>query len=268
MIFDTHIHLNDEAFKNDMERYLKEADEKGVKKFVCVGYDLETSKIAIELAKRYKNIYAAVGVMPTEHNKYVLACDSQNKPTIEEIRDLVKNNVSVIKAVGEIGLDYYWEKEESIKSKQKKMLIEQIQLANEFNLPVSIHARDAAQDTYDILKNHRVTCGGIMHCYSGSKEMAYEFIKLGYKIGFGGVLTFKNSKEVKEVLKSISLSDIVFETDAPCLAPTPFRGQKNEPKYIFEIVKFASEYLGVEQKKLEEISYCNSCNILHVKNEN
>lgn len=268
MIFDTHIHLNDEKFTQDLDKYIREAKEKGVTSFLCVGYDLESSKLAIEIAKKYQGVYAAIGVIPTEHKQYVTLSSRQNEPTIEQIRLLVKNNAQYVKAIGEIGLDYYWEKEDEIKSKQKEMFIEQIELANELNLPVSIHARDSLQDTLDTLKANKVKQAGIMHCYSGSKEMAKEFIKLGYKIAFGGVLTFKNSKESKEVIKSISLEDIVFETDAPYLAPTPYRGKLNEPKFIYQTVKFTSEFLGIEQEKLEAISYSNSCNILHVKNEN
>lgn len=171
---------------------------------------------------------------------------------------MYKKYSSKIKCIGEIGLDYYWENSEEIKSKQKEMFIKQIELANELNLPISIHARNAIQDTFDILKEYKVKNTGIMHCYSGSKEMAKEFIKLGYKIAFGGVLTFKNSKEVKEVITSIDLKDIVFETDAPYLAPTPFRGKVNEPKYIVETVKYAANLLNIEQARLEEITYKNS----------
>lgn len=268
MIFDTHIHLNDDKFLNDLDRYIKEANEKRIVDFLCVGFDLESSKLAIEISKKYKGVYAAIGVIPTEHEQYITKSSSQNKPTIDEIRILAKNNAQYVKAIGEIGLDYYREKEPEIKAKQKEMFLEQIELANELNLPVSIHARDSLQDTFDILKSHPVNRTGIMHCYSGSKEMALEFIKIGYKIAFGGVLTFKNSKEIKEVIKAITLDDIVFETDAPYLAPTPFRGKLNEPKYIYETVKFASEYLGLEQDKVEDITYRNSCKILHVKNEN
>lgn len=267
MIFDTHIHLNDKQFFNDIEHYLHEAREKGVTKFLCVGYDLESSRLAVELARKYKDIYAAVGVIPTEHKQYNLKSCRENKPTIDEIRDLAKNNEKVL-AIGEIGLDYYWEKTDEIKEKQKEMFIEQIELANELNLPVSIHSRDSIQDTYDILKKYNVSNKGIMHCFSGSKEMANEFVKLGYYIAFGGVLTFKNSKETKDVLKTIPLDKVVFETDAPYLAPHPYRGKMNEPKYIYDTVKFASDLLKIDLVLLEDLSFANSLKILHVKNEN
>ena len=251
MIFDTHIHLNDEVLFKNLDNYLKDALNDGVSSFMCIGYDLESSKKACEIASKYDFIYASIGIIPTEHKSY-------NENSINELKELYGKYNSKIKCIGEIGLDYYWENTEEIKNKQKEMFIKQIELANELNLPISIHARNALQDTFDILKEYKVKNTGIMHCYSGSKEMAKEFIKLGYKIAFGGVLTFKNSKEVKEVITSIDLKDIVFETDAPYLAPTPFRGKVNEPKYIVETVKYAANLLNIEQVKLEEITYKNS----------
>ena len=257
MIFDTHIHLNDEKYTN-IDVLIKEAKELGVNAFLCVGYDLESSKKAIEIASKFDNVFASVGVIPTEHKQY-------NDGTINELRKLVKSS-SKVKAIGEIGLDYYWEKEEKIKEKQKRMFIEQIALANELDLPVSIHARDSLNDTLNILKLYTVNKAGIMHCYSGSLDLAKEFIKLGFYIAFGGVLTFKNSKVSKEVLKNIPLERIVFETDAPYLSPTPYRGQINLPKYIFNTIKYASEILNINLNELEKITFNNSLKILHVEN--
>ena len=261
MIFDTHIHLNDTKILENLDFYIKDAIKNGVNRFLCVGFDIPSSKIAIEIANKYKEVYASIGVIPTEHKQYEL----ENKKTYNELKELYKTSSKIV-AIGEIGLDYYWEKEDSIKEKQKKMFIEQIELANELDLPVSIHARNSLQDTFDILKNFPVKQKGIMHCYSGSMELAKEFIKIGYKIAFGGVLTFKNSKESKETIKNIDLKDVVFETDAPYLAPTPYRGKLNEPKFIKNTVEFASELLNIECKELERITYENSCKILHVEN--
>ena len=259
MIFDTHIHLNEERLLSNLEQYLKEAEEKGVTKFLCVGWDLESSKKAIEIANKYRNVYCSIGVIPTEHKQYEI-----DGKTLKGLESLLTTSSKII-AIGEIGLDYYWEKEEEIKEKQKIMFKEQIDLANKYNLPISIHSRNSIQDTFDILKRYSVNQAGVMHCYSGSKEMATEFIKLGYKIAFGGVLTFKNSKETKEVLSNIPLESIVFETDAPYLAPTPFRGKLNEPKFIYETVKYASESLKIDFSELCKISFHNSCTIFHVK---
>lgn len=262
MIFDTHIHLNDETLYKNLDKYITEAKENGVTKFLCVGYDLKSSILAVEIAKKYDFVYAAIGAIPTEHKGYKLL--DSNDPTINKLKELYLKNEKYIKAIGEIGLDYYWEKDEPIKEKQKKMLLEQINLANELNLPVSIHCRDAVQDFYDFIKIHKINNAGVMHCYSGSKEMAELFIKEGYVIAFGGVLTFKNSRVTKEVIQNIPLDKIVFETDAPYLAPVPYRGKSNEPKYICETVKYAAELLNISYEEMQNISYSNSIKTFHV----
>ena len=256
MIFDTHIHLNDKKIYENLDFYIQDALNKGVKKFLCVGYDLESSKIAIEIANKYHEVYASIGIIPTEYKQY-------NDDSINNLRKLMDKSNKIV-AIGEIGLDYYWEKEESVRTLQKKIFIEQIELANELNLPISIHCRDAYKDTLDILKEHTCLKKGIMHCFSGSLESAKEFIKLGYLIAFGGVLTFKNSIKTKEVLQNIDLKDVVFETDAPYLAPTPFRGKINIPSYIVETVKYASSLLNCPKETLEDITYKNSLRILNI----
>lgn len=256
MIFDTHIHLNDKKIYENLDFYIQDALNKGVKKFLCVGYDLESSKIAIEIANKYHEVYASIGIIPTEYKQY-------NDDSINNLRKLMDKSNKIV-AIGEIGLDYYREKEESVRTLQKKIFIEQIELANELNLPISIHCRDAYKDTLDILKEHTCIKKGIMHCFSGSLESAKEFIKLGYLIAFGGVLTFKNSIKTKEVLQNIDLKDVVFETDAPYLAPTPFRGKINIPSYIVETVKYASSLLNCPKETLEDITYKNSLRILNI----
>ena len=256
MIFDTHIHLNDKKIYENLDFYIQDALNKGVKKFLCVGYDLESSKIAIEIANKYHEVYASIGIIPTEYKQY-------NDDSINSLRKLMDKSNKIV-AIGEIGLDYYREKEESVRTLQKKIFIEQIELANELNLPISIHCRDAYKDTLDILKEHTCIKKGIMHCFSGSLESAKEFIKLGYLIAFGGVLTFKNSIKTKEVLQNIDLKDVVFETDAPYLAPTPFRGKIDIPSYIVETVKYASSLLNCPKETLEDITYKNSLRILNI----
>lgn len=256
MIFDTHIHLNDKKIYENLDFYIQDALNKGVKKFLCVGYDLESSKIAIEIANKYHEVYASIGIIPTEYKQY-------NDDSINSLRKLMDKSNKIV-AIGEIGLDYYREKEESVRTLQKKIFIEQIELANELNLPISIHCRDAYKDTLDILKEHTCIKKGIMHCFSGSLESAKEFIKLGYLIAFGGVLTFKNSIKTKEVLQNIDLKDVVFETDAPYLAPTPFRGKINIPSYIVDTVKYASSLLNCPKETLEDITYKNSLRILNI----
>ena len=254
MIFDTHIHLNDEKLYENLDIYLKEAKEVGVSDFLCVGYDLESSKRAIEIANKYNNVYAAIGFIPTEWKKWTTS-------SIANLEELLKKSSKIV-AIGEIGLDYYWEKEENVKKIQKLMFISQIELANKYDLPISIHSRDSIQDTYDILKNYPCVNKGIMHCYSGSIEMSKEFIKLGYKIAFGGVLTFKNAIEIKRILKQTDLKNVVLETDAPYLSPVPHRGKVNEPKFILDTAKFAANLLKINLEEFANITYQNSLDIL------
>lgn len=257
MIFDTHIHLNDEKLINELDSLLIDANKKGVSKFLCVGWDLESSKKAVEIAEKYDNVFAAIGIMPTSWKTF------EKEKSIDELRKLAQNKKVV--AIGEIGLDYYWEKTEKIKELQKEIFVSQIGLANECGLPVSIHCRDAIQDCYDILKSFHVENKGIMHCFAGSFEMAKEFVKLGYYIAFGGTLTFKNSTTVKDVFCRLNRENIVFETDAPYLAPTPFRGQINKPEYIYETIKYGAQLLNLTIDEMEETSYINACKIFHVE---
>lgn len=257
MIFDTHTHFNDEQLINNIDEDIKKAKLNNIVKFLCVGYDVESSVKAVKIANKHEEVYAAVGIIPTEWKKY-------DDDTINKIREIARSSKKVI-AIGEIGLDYYWENAEEIKKIQKEMFIRQIELANELDLPISIHARDSLQDVLDILKIHKVNNSGIMHCYSGSLELAKEFIKLGFYIAFGGVLTFKNSVKTKEIIKNIDINKVVFETDAPYLSPEPFRGRTNHVERIVETVKYASNLLNIEQSELERITFDNSLKSLHVK---
>lgn len=249
MIFDTHIHLNDEKLIENIDQYLEAAHKLSINKFLCVGWDIESSKKAIELAHKYEGVYAAIAVMPTEWKQY-------NKNTINKLRELAKDPLVV--AIGEIGLDYYWEKSDEIKSKQKEMFINEIKLANELNLPISVHCRDAYQDCLDILKNFHVKRKSVMHCYSGSYEMSREFIKQNFVLAFGGTLTYKNSRNNQEVFDKTDVENIVFETDAPYLAPQKFRGQINRPEFIYETVLFASNRKNINIKYLENVTYKTS----------
>lgn len=259
MIFDTHIHLNDEKLFNNLDAYLSDAKKKGVNKFLCVGWDVESSRKAVEIANKYNGVYAAIAVMPTSHETY-------NENSIFELEEIAKNNKVV--AIGEIGLDYYWEKTTEVKAKQKEMFIEQIRLANKLNLPISIHCRDAIQDCFDIIKMFPVKRKSVMHCYQGSLEMAREFIKNNFVIAFGGTVTFKNSKNAQNVFDNLDLENIVFETDAPYLSPTPHRGEINIPEYIYDTVKYCADRKGLDQSKLEEITYKTSCDIFLNGKEN
>lgn len=254
MYFDTHVHLNSDVY-DDVERIIKEALENGVKKMVVVGYDLQTSLKAVEIASNFDFIYAAVGIHPSEVKKAKLS-------DLEAIEQCLINKKVV--AVGEIGLDYHWDKDN--KDIQKRYFVEQLELSKKYNLPVIIHSRDAAQDTYDVLnENKKLFKKGIMHCYSYSYEMAEKFIALNLKIAFGGALTFLNAKENKEVVKKIDIEHLLIETDAPYLTPHPYRGKTNEPKYIYLVADEIAKLKGLDTKMISEKLYKNACELFGVE---
>ena len=205
-MIDSHCHINDPSFKDHPEEYINLAKSAGIAEFLVVGYDEKSSRIALDIAKNYPECFAAVGIHPSDVKR-------MKKGDLESIEELAKNNR--VLAIGEIGLDYYWDKEKEVQDQQKEFFIKQIDIANKLNKPISIHCRDAYEDCYEILKSHPANKGGVMHCYGGSPEMAKMFIKLGFVLGFGGTLTFKNARKPKEVLESISDKDYILETDAP-----------------------------------------------------
>lgn len=253
MYFDTHVHLNSDAYDN-VEEIIKNATSTGVTKMIVVGYDLATSIKAVEIASKFNFIYAAIGIHPSEVKNAKLS-------DLEALERCFDNNKVV--AVGEIGLDYHWDKEN--KEVQKRYFVEQLKLANKYNLPIIIHSRDAAQDTYEILRENKMFYKkGVMHCYSYSVEMARKFIGLNLKIALGGALTFLNSKENKEVVKEIELSELLIETDAPYLTPHPYRGQRNEPKYITLVVEKMAEIKGVSVDVVANETYKNACELFEV----
>ena len=221
MIIDTHCHLNEEAFNNDRDEIIKHFEENNIQSAFVVGTHLEACQSAMELAEKYKNIYAIVGMYPENAHLY--------NDQFEEYLESLLNSPKVV-AVGEIGLDFHTEGYNQ--QLQEEIFARQIKLAHKYNLPLSIHTREAFERTLAVLKqNKEYLTGGVIHCFSGSPEIAKEFIKLGFKLGFGGVCTFKNAKKTVDTLKAIDVKDILLETDAPYLAPTPHRGERNEPKY-------------------------------------
>lgn len=247
MLIDTHVHLNDPKFREHLDEVIIAAENNGVSKMIVSGYDYKSSIEAIEIAHRYPNIYASVGLHPSEVSKI-------DEDDLSWIYKLTED--SKVVAIGEIGLDYYWDK--TFKEKQIKYFQKQLEIAEKLKFPVVVHSRSAAQDTYDTLEKYKVI--GVMHCYAYSTEMAYRFIKLGYVLGIGGVVTFKNAS-LKEVVKAIDLEHIVTETDAPYLAPTPYRGKTNEPKYMKYIV---SEIARLKEKSEEEVIYKISENVKRI----
>ena len=241
MIIDTHCHLNEPCFEKDVDLIIKRFEEDNIQSAFVVGTDLQGCKSAIGLAEKYNNIFAIVGLYPEYASEY----DDEYEKYLES----VLNSPKVV-AVGEIGLDFHTEGFDA--NKQEEVFARQIKLAHKFNLPISVHTREAFDRTLSVLKeNKSYLCGGVIHCFSGSPEIAKEFIKLGFKLGIGGVCTFKNAKKVVDTLKAIDVTDIVLETDAPYLAPTPFRGQRNEPKYTNLVLDKIAEIKSINKKDLE-----------------
>jgi TatD DNase family protein len=237
MLFDTHVHLNDEQFSDDLDEVIQRAKEAGVEKMVVVGFDRPTIKKAIELVDQYDFLYASVGWHPVD------AID-MTEDDLQWIEKLTAHPKVV--ALGEIGLDYHWDK--SPKDVQKEVLRKQIRIAKKVNLPIIIHSREATQDIMEILKEEGADeVGGIMHCFSGSVETARECIEMNFYISLGGPVTFKNAKKPKEVAAEIPLDKLLIETDCPYLAPHPYRGKRNEPA----LVKLVAQQIA----ELKEISY-------------
>lgn len=217
--FDSHAHLNDEQFIGELDNVFAKCEESGVKWVAVVGYNERTSREAVKISEEHENIYALVGAHPDECN---------NEIDISYIRKLVKSKKVV--AIGEIGLDYHYDT--TNKEMQKKYFVEQIKIANEFGLPVSIHTRDADMDTLEILKSNKIKNGFVIHCFSSSIEVLKEFLKLGAYISFAGTVTFKNAKKLIEAAKIVPLDKILVETDCPYLAPEPYRGRRNDPSMV------------------------------------
>ena len=241
MIFDTHAHYDDEQFNEDRVELLNSMEEQGVGTIVNVSAAYNSCRKVIALAKEYPFVYAAVGIHPDE-----VGC--LNEENFAQMKELFKEEKVV--AVGEIGLDYYWDNEP--REVQKKWFIRQLELARELDLPVLIHSREAAADTMEIMKEHAKGLSGVIHCYSYSKEMAQEYIKMGFYIGVGGVVTFKNAKKLKEVVENIPLTSIVLETDCPYMAPEPNRGKRNNSAYIRYVAEKIAELKGITYEEVVE----------------
>jgi len=249
MFTDTHCHLSKEDYE-DIDAVIERAKENDIHRLIICGCDKKGITEAIEIANKYDNIYLEIGFHPSEAN-------ITTEKDINWLVDLIKNNKKIV-AVGEIGLDYHWDKDN--KDKQKKLFRRMINISKEFNLPVVIHSRDAFQDTYDILKELKVT--GDIHCFSGNLENAKMYIDLGFVLGIGGVLTFKNTN-LQETIKEIPLDKIILETDSPYLSPEPFRGKQNEPKNVKYIALKLAELKG---ETIEKISTVTEDNIKKVFN--
>ena len=242
MFTDTHCHLYKEYYDN-LEEILNTAKENQINRYIVAGCDDISNKEVIELVNKYDNVYGNIGIHPENVDEYK---DSD----IEFIKDNLDNNKII--GIGEIGLDYHYTKEN--KYNQIKLFETQLKIAQDLDIPVVIHSREATQDTIDILKKYNVK--GVIHSFSGSLEVAKIYIKMGFVLGINGVITFKNSN-LKEVVKEVGLENIILETDSPYLTPHPYRGKQNSPKYILEIAKFVAELYDVSLEELSKITNDN-----------
>ena len=248
MLFDTHAHMNDPAFDADREEMIAGLKDKGVGLVMNVGCCLESSRDSLALAEKYDFVYTSVGSHPDSASEV-------DEAAIEEYRKLCKLNPQKVKAIGEIGLDYYYE--DIPRDIQQQAFKLQLELARELDMPVIVHERDAHQDGMDIIRQFPGV-SGVFHCYSGSAEMARQLVKLGWYIGFTGVLTFKNARKAVETAASIPLERIVLETDCPFMAPEPFRGKRNDPGYLYRMAERLAEIRGISVEQVHAVTTANA----------
>ncbi len=253
MIFDSHAHYDDEAFNEDREKVIQGLKDKGVIGILNCGASMEGTRMSVELSNKYDFIYSAVGI----HPQYA---EVVNEEVLQELRNLTRN--PKVRAIGEIGLDYYYEESPSREIQMAAFKL-QMEMARELKLPVVIHDRDAHKDTLDILKEFPEVIG-VIHCFSGSVEFAKECLKLGYYIGFTGVVTFKNAKKIVEVVREVPMDRILVETDCPYMAPSPHRGKRNQSEYIQYIIEKISEIKGKTIEEIEELTTFNVKQLLKI----
>lgn len=251
MIFDSHAHYDDEDFDRDREELLSGMSSCGVGQIVNVGASIASSKRSFALAKQYDFMHCAVGIHPSE-------TEEMTDEKLLWLKELSREEEVV--AIGEIGLDYHWET--PAKDLQKYWFIKQLQLAKECRMPIIIHSREAAKDTLEIMQTHADHAnGGVIHCFSYEKEMARIYTDMGYYIGIGGVLTFKNGRKTKEVVADIPLSKIVIETDCPYLSPEPFRGRRNDSSNLQYVVNAIANIKGISEEEVRKTTYENACRL-------
>ena len=252
--FDTHSHYNDEKFDDDRENIIKATFEAGTSRFICAGYNTISSQKAVKMANTHEFVYAICGISPND-------LDDFNENNLKLIKNMAQDAKCV--AIGEIGLDYYWGKEK--KQEQKELFIKQIEIANEVGLPIVIHSRDAVQDTIDILKENKVEKRGIFHCCQLNKYLIEEALKLGFYISFAGPITFKNSKNAKEMVELVPMDKILIETDSPYLAPEPVRGTRNNSINVKYVAEKIAEFKNIPIEEVAKITYKNALNVFNIK---
>lgn len=255
-LFDSHCHLDDERFDEDREEIIEKIKESGVTKLVSAGYSIEGSRKGVELSKKYEFIYTTCGLSPND----IPQTEEELWKDIEKIKKIVEENLKYKKivAIGEIGLDYYWEKDNEKRKLQKEAFVKQIELANDFNLPIVIHTRDAVMDTIEILKKNNVNKKGVFHCCPLNRELVKEALKLDFYISFAGPVTFKNSKNANEIIQMVPNDKILIETDSPYLSPEPLRGKRNDPRNVKYIAQKIADVKGLSINEVAEITNQNA----------
>ncbi len=250
MIFESHAHYDDKQFDPDREELLSSMEEHGIERIINVGSDFASCKRTLELTEQYAFVYGALGIHPSD-------IADLKEETYEWLRENAR--LPKVVAIGEIGLDYYWEKDAEVQNRQRYWFCRQMELARELSLPVIIHSRDAAEDTMSLMKGiHSEQIPGVIHCFSYSPELAQEYVKMGYYIGIGGVVTFKNSKKLKETAASIPLERILLETDCPYLAPEPNRGKRNSSLNLPYVAKEIAALRGITEEEVIETTRENA----------
>lgn len=258
-IFDTHAHYDDKAFDGDREALLAALPRNGIARVVNIGASLASCKQTIALMEKYDYIYGAIGVHPNKTAE--LEEQPQAPAAMGQLKEMCGHGKCV--AVGEIGLDYYWDKPE--REIQKKWFVRQLQLARECGLPVVIHSRDAAKDTADIMEAEKAgEIGGVIHCYSYTKETARTFLDMGFFFGIGGVLTFQNARKLKEAVEYIPMDRIVLETDCPYLAPVPYRGKRNSSLNLPYVVSALAQVKGISEEEIRKAAWENGLRLYHM----
>lgn len=251
--FDSHSHYNDEKFDIDREEIIRKTREDGISRWNCVGYDVPSSKFSVKLANQYPFIFSVCGISPNDVPEEF----SQIEELVKEIEKLLmQDKEKRVVAVGEIGLDYYWNKEN--KEIQKEMFKKQIELANQYELPIVIHTREAVQDTIEMLKENSVKKKGVFHCCPFNRELVKEALKLGFYISFAGPVTFKNTKNAEEIVKMVPLDKLLIETDSPYLAPEPKRGTRNDSRNVKLIAQKIAEFKQIPIEEVAKATYENA----------
>ena len=257
--FDSHSHYNDEKFDEDREQIINDTYNAGITKFVCAGYNIKSSLDSLELSKKYDFIYSICGISPND----IPQTEQELWKSLDEITKLVQNNKSKkLVAIGEIGLDYYWNKEN--KGLQEQAFIKQIELANKLELPIVIHSRDASVDTINIIEENKVNKVGIFHCCQQNQEMIKNALRLGYYISLAGPVTFKNAKNSADIIQMIPMDKLLIETDSPYLSPEPNRGKRNDCRNVKYVAQRIADVKGITLEEVAKATYENAMRIFEI----